>query len=107
MKMAFHARRDFYSDRISLLIGERNADGELSAAAHPIVMQAVEPGSYCDTPAMSLDAIEAQGLMDELWRAGLRPTEGVGSAGSLAATERHLADMRGIALSLLGMGANG
>lgn len=39
-------------------------------------------------------ATGAQMLMDELWRCGLRPTEGTGSAGSLAATERHLADMR-------------
>jgi hypothetical protein len=39
--------------------------------------------------------------MDELWRVGLRPTEGTGSAGSLAATERHLKDMQRIALGLL------
>lgn len=103
MKMVFHARRDFYSNRISLLIGERNADGELIAGALPVVMEKVEPDTYFDAAAMKLDAIEAQGLMDELWRAGLRPTEGTGSAGSLAAAERHLADMRGIALNLLGM----
>ncbi len=34
-----------------------------------------------------------QNLMDELWRAGLRPLE-VGSVGQLAATEKHLEDMR-------------
>jgi hypothetical protein len=39
--------------------------------------------------------------MDELWRVGLRPTEGSGSAGSLAATERHLSDMQRIAFKLL------
>lgn len=37
---------------------------------------------------------DAQLLMDDLWNAGLRPTEGTGSAGSLKATERHLEDMR-------------
>jgi len=37
---------------------------------------------------------EAQALMDRLWACGLRPTEGSGSAGALAATERHLADLR-------------
>jgi hypothetical protein len=37
---------------------------------------------------------DAQTLMDDLWRAGLRPTEGAGSAGALAATQRHLEDMR-------------
>lgn len=44
--------------------------------------------------AFSLNTLEAQALMDRLWSAGLRPSEGSGSAGALAATERHLADMR-------------
>lgn len=42
----------------------------------------------------SLDDQEAQALMDRLWACGLRPTEGKGSAGALAATERHLQDMQ-------------
>jgi len=36
----------------------------------------------------------AQELMDDLWRCGIRPTDGAGTAGSMAATERHLEDMR-------------
>ncbi len=44
--------------------------------------------------AMRLEHFEAQALMDRLWMAGLRPTEGSGSAGALAATERHLKDMQ-------------
>lgn len=35
-------------------------------------------------------------LIDDLWTAGLRPTEGAGSAGALAATQRHLQDMRAL-----------
>ena len=38
----------------------------------------------------------AQQLMDELWRVGIRPTNGAGSTGQLAATERHLNDMRAL-----------
>lgn len=45
-------------------------------------------------PMFSLRDEQAQTLMDELWRVGLRPSEGSGSVGSLAATERHLKDMR-------------
>jgi len=45
-------------------------------------------------PTFSLRDEQAQNLIDELWRVGFRPSEGSGSAGSLAATERHLADMR-------------
>lgn len=45
-------------------------------------------------PTLSMQDEQCQQLMDELWRVGFRPSEGSGSAGSLAATERHLADMR-------------
>ena len=38
--------------------------------------------------------LEAQALMDRLWKAGFRPTEGAGSAGALGATQHHLEDMR-------------
>lgn len=48
-----------------------------------------------------LDQVHAQTLMDDLWHCGIRPTEGSGSAGALAATERHLSDLRTIALHAL------
>jgi len=44
--------------------------------------------------------------MDDLWAAGVRPTEGTGSAGSLSATEKHLSDMRIIAFNQLGIKAD-
>lgn len=48
-------------------------------------------------PLFRIKKSEAQILMDDLWNAGIRPTEGAGSAGSLAATQNHLEDMRMIA----------
>ena len=45
-------------------------------------------------PSISISFDEAQVLIDDLWRAGVRPTEGAGSAGQMAATEKHLNDMR-------------
>ncbi len=45
-------------------------------------------------PLMSMRPDEAQQFMDELWRAGIRPTEGHGSVGQLGAVQRHLEDMR-------------
>lgn len=68
--------------------------------AQPLVMEEIKPGEFIE-PTFELDTMAAQGLMDALWRCGLRPTEGTGSAGSLAATERHLKDMQTIALGLL------
>lgn len=37
---------------------------------------------------------DAQVLMDDLWNVGLRPTEGTGSAGAMAATQNHLKDLQ-------------
>ncbi len=51
-------------------------------------------------PMLFFQHDDAQRLMDELWGCGLRPSEGTGSAGSLAATERHLADMQKIVFGL-------
>lgn len=47
-------------------------------------------------PAVQFRREEAQRLMDELWKVGLRPSEGSGSAGQLAAVQTHLNDMRGL-----------
>lgn len=70
------------------------------AFIEPVTLTEKEPGVLVQ-PFLTLEPREAQQLMDELWLCGLRPTEGTGSAGSLAATERHLADMRAIAFSKL------
>lgn len=51
------------------------------------------PGEEPDPTAIIPEGA-AQQLIDALWRAGLRPSEGTGSAGALAATQKHLDDMR-------------
>jgi hypothetical protein len=58
----------------------------------PVLVE-VEDGA-APPVAVRLSDIEAQALMDRLWKAGLRPTEGSGSAGALAATQDHLKDMQ-------------
>lgn len=56
-----------------------------------------EIGLYEQLPtALTINETEAQGLMESLWKAGIRPRSGEGSVGQLGATERHLADMRAI-----------
>ena len=52
-------------------------------------LYAVDP-----SPTATLTPTAAQQLIDDLWDCGLRPSEGSGSAGQLAATERHLKDMQ-------------
>ncbi len=54
-------------------------------------------------PAAMISKENAMRLMDDLWRAGVRPSDGEGSTGQLAATQRHLADMKLIAFKGLGI----
>lgn len=71
--------------------------------AEPILFRSRKPeeDGQLVAPAIQLTKDEAQALMDQLWSCGLRPTEGSGGAGSLAATERHLADMQKLTFKLL------
>jgi len=56
------------------------------------VEEGVQPG-----PSFVLRYEEAQGLMDQLWDCGLRPSEG--NAGT--ATQKHLEDMRRLVFDVL------
>ena len=89
--MIFQAVRAAWNASIDLHMAVRT--GGVLSVAQPVVMKTAEQ-AYIHDPFMRLDFTAAQQLMDELWHCGLRPTEGTGSAGSLAATERHLQDMR-------------
>ncbi|MFZ6654068.1 hypothetical protein [Undibacterium sp. TJN19] len=87
-----------WSRAIHLRLAYRQA-GKLQAA-HALHFSEVEDGQHIE-PALCLQYEEAQNLMDELWTCGLRPSEGTGSAGALAATEKHLKDMQAVAFKLL------
>lgn len=52
-------------------------------------------------PAMSLTKESVQSLMDELWACGVRPSNGDGNFGQLAATKAHLEDMRKMVFELM------
>lgn len=102
-KHFFIERRPWDFD-LGLYLTIRNGDGNRGIAL-PLQIKMLTDEETMDAantamPMVSLRKDEAQQLMDELWRAGLRPSEGSGSAGSLAATERHLADMRALVFKL-------
>jgi hypothetical protein len=92
--MKFYAQRQIITDAIDLhlLHGDDIATNIMFTRRDPAVIV---------QPLASLEMAEAQRLMDALWDCGLRPSEGSGSAGSLAATEKHLADMRALAFHAL------
>ena len=70
-----------------------------------VVLEVVEDVGIAHRPSFDVSMDAAQTLMDDLWRSGLRPTEGAGSAGALRAVEGHLADMRRIAFNSLSITA--
>lgn len=98
-RLKFIITRDGFSfDRMfELRIGGETSNGKW-AIAQPVEFKILtdEEMSFEKRHAMAMSKDDLQALMDEIWNAGIRPTEGSGSAGSLAATERHLADMRAI-----------
>lgn len=89
-----------FGQNIEVLLTYTSTAGVTSIAEPPIFRE-LAPGEYPTSATFSISQQRAQDLMDQLWRCGLRPTEGTGSAGSLAATERHLTDMQAIVKGLL------
>ena len=98
----FFARREFVTSNIGLYLRENPGDGStLFAAPAQMVAMSSDPRVGHQEPFLHITYDEAQRLVDELWQCGVRPSEGTGSAGALAATERHLADMRKVAFGAL------
>ena len=94
-----HCRKELWDDDISVYLGEKQ--GDVFSVAQPLTMKELPQNSLAD-PFLRLRIEDAQRLMDELWNCGIRPSEGTGSAGSLAATEKHLKDLQNIVFDLLG-----
>ena len=85
-------RKEYWHDGISLYMRQVTV-GEGHTVAQPVVF-APAPRDMSVDPMLHLTIHQAQEFMDELWGCGLRPSEGTGSAGAMAAVQAHLADMR-------------
>lgn len=86
-----------FSPNIQLRIGQirQSGEGQSVAIAECLTLREIDPDIANDLhPTMELRPDEAQQWMDELWQVGIRPSEGQGSAGQMAATQKHLEDMR-------------
>jgi hypothetical protein len=108
MRTVFYCRLHPLSASISLHItAEGGLDNREFAVAEPVVFKKLTPEERDDysgrylAPSLTLDRLSGQQLMDELWQCGLRPSEGTGSAGQLAAVQQHLGDMRKIVAAKL------
>ncbi len=88
-------RESIFGDEFSFFLKHRSEDGRIFLAA-PLVLEELKQEDCVLTPRPTfvLRPEEVQALMDSLWDCGLRPSEGSGSAGAMAATQKHLEDMR-------------
>lgn len=91
MRLEVRIKRDPWRKTIGFAIIDDS--NEFKSVAQPLIMHDVNLHDEI-TPAFELHDEEAQLLLDELWRAGFRPTEGVENLGQLKATQDHLADMK-------------
>lgn len=98
-QLRIFARNDPFRSTIGILLRRTwtNADGTTGVAeANDITFSVLsESERWLESrPTLEIRREEAQEFMDQLWNCGIRPTEGAGSVGQMAATERHLEDMR-------------
>jgi hypothetical protein len=91
--LRFQIERSLYRKKIELRAAFTTDGGQIAVLGSPTLTEIGPNQIGPDEPLLTLTDNEATALIDELWRAGVRPSEH-GSAGQLAATERHLADMR-------------
>lgn len=98
-QIEIHAQAKSFRRGIDLVIGGHLENGNRLVALPPEYQEIDD--CVLVSPTLTISNEAAQALMDELWACGIRPTEGTGSAGSLAATEKHLKDMQSIAFGLL------
>lgn len=103
-KLRFFIERSFVQNGFKLSICDRSftTQGRI-AVCEPWVFKQVEEHALTSDPSCAdFDLESAQQLMDELWKCGIRPHE-IGTPGHLKALERHLSDMRQIAMHQLGL----
>jgi predicted secreted protein len=73
----------------------KRLDDHRVAVMQPVQVIAAQDDACVPCPEMmNLTQDDCQSLIDALWEAGIRPTQGHGSTGQLAAVQDHLNDTR-------------
>lgn len=104
MKILFQVERQLWNDAIAIRIGARNTvTGDVSIARN-IVFEKIAKGAIMqDSESLSLTRAEATELMDELWRAGVRPAGMVESDSERAALKSHISESASVINRLFGL----
>lgn len=93
------AERVQFGRYINIHMAVHDGDGK-SSVARPVVFDVIEDLAATFSPMLQLDPRDAQKLADQLWVAGIRPTQSLPSEGQVGATDRHLQDMRALVAAL-------
>lgn len=99
MRMKFHLQSASYGRGVELRLCSLNAAGDIDGEAQPAIFHSIKEGEMWNAPMATITKDAAQNLIDELWALGYRPERGQMSIGQVAATEKHLNDMRTIVFS--------
>ena len=94
-RMIFSFVHSWASFGYEFSIGMKNQDGSKSIM-EPVVFRDMEPGELVKAPTVNMTKEDAQELMDAMWNAGVRPSNGEGNVGQIGAMREHLEDMRRI-----------
>ena len=90
----WHAQDNMYLDCIEIMALNRRGDMREYVAAELTVHRVEAMKLYDGGPTLQIGRDDAQQLMNELWRIGLRPRDGAGSLAHVDAQRAHLDDMR-------------
>jgi hypothetical protein len=90
-RMHIRARiADDFMQWIEVRLFKRSDKPDKAMIVSDLVWKEVNVAIIPEPSPIRIDMEMGQSLMDQLWECGLRPTEGTGSAGALAATQKHL-----------------
>lgn len=87
------AERSFEMNGFRIHCYERVDAEHIAVVSNPLVLEVV-PFPSRDTTLLSIHEEQAQVLMDDLWRAGVRPTDFQDPGGEVAAQRAHITDLQ-------------
>lgn len=102
-RIIFHVERRFERLGIALFIGQKSADGERVAFMKTATFQEQDRSVMPDADPLFVDQIDAQNLMDQLWNAGIRPTDSRDKSDVINAKDKHIEHMREVNFRLLNL----
>ncbi len=96
----WRAENSIYRNSVDFLVVDERAHDFCVGQPTEIMMIQSDPGTLMQ-PTLSVHPEEAQQIMNELWRIGIRPKNGAGAIAHTESLQSHLEDLRTIAFHAL------